>query len=1317
MSTLTQARPAGELSTIRSVGGILPPDVLAAVASGVLPGLDAADYHLEVSPREAANRAWSVLLGAWASYRDAMAARPEGGPAVALTRERWSLIVMRELGFGRVPVTPAGGIVADGRSWPVSHCADARVPVHLLGWDVPLDRRTRGMPGAADKAPHAMVQELLNVSDQYLWAIVCNGSHLRLLRDSTSLVGPSYVEVDLETIFSTEAFADFVVAWLICHQSRFEPSGPEAAPSSCWLERWREHAAEVGARALGALRTGVHDAVEILGSGFSAHRANAELRSELESGRLSGEDYERALLRLVYRLLFCFVAEDRDLLLSPDAPAEVAARYRDWYSTARLRRMAVRRAGDHHHDLWLALSLVTASLGKEEGCPQLGLPGLGGIFEPGPADLPAGLLISNRDLLAAVRRLCVTRPDPKGPRRVVDYRHLGAEELGGIYESLLEYVPRYDAATRSFSLVPVAGNDRKRSGAYYTPSALTESLLDTALGPLVERAARSADPSAALLALTVCDPACGSGHFLVAAARRIANRLAQVWAEGDEPTLAEHHAALHEVVSRCCYGVDVNPLAAELAKVSLWLEGLQAGAPLGLLDSHIKVGNALLGTTPALLADGLPESAFSPIEGDDRKHAGSLKARNAKQKAGHGDLFSSSGITVDTGALASRAAEIERMSARSLADVHVAARRLRELDTSPEARRARLVADAWCAAFVLPKAPGLPELTQADLVRLGEAEPAGGSPLAEAIEAVAARYRFFHWHLEFPAIFDREGGGFDCVIGNPPWERVKLQEQEWFASRLPSIAEAPNAAARKKLIEALVHERPALHADFLAARRQAEGESHLIRNSGRYPLAGRGDINTYAVFAEHDRNLLSGTGRLGVILPTGIATDATTQYFFKDLVTKRSLVSLYDFENALPLFEGVHRSFKFCLLTLSGVASPVTSASFAFFAHHPDDLQRPGVCFELTPEEITLLNPNTGTCPVFRSRRDAEITLGIYRRHPVLVKKDDPDGNPWGVSFMQGLFNMTTDSGLFRTAQQLEAKGWELDGNTYRRGGEVMLPLYEAKMVHHYDHRWATYDDGDVRDVTEEEHADPDFTVLPRYWAEEGEVNEKLASRWDRDWLIGFRDICRSTDERTLICAAIPRTAIGNKLPLLLPSRSAAILLAAVLASFVVDYVARQKLGGTTMNFFYLEQLSVLGPDICARRCHWSAKWLLQDWFEDRMDELIYTSWDMGPAALALGDDGPPFRWDPGRRAVLRAELDGAMFHLYGIERADVDYILGTFPIVNRNDVKQYGEERTRRLVLDAYDRIATAIETGEPFQSALDPPPGQGPRHPEVGQ
>lgn len=1036
---------------VRIEGGVIPSSLLGRVADAKTAGVDGlggVDYGLAQGEavREAANRVWAYLRTVWAGYRTALADLPESDRATTLTRERWLLIVLDQLGFGRLPV--GRGIEVDGKQFPVSH-AWGPVPIHLLGGRIDLDRRTAGVAGAAGQAPQSMVQELLNRSGEHLWALLSNGSTLRLLRDSTSLVGSAYVEFDLEAIFDGELFSDFLVMFTLLHSTRLAVRDDAIGADSCWLEAWRATAVEAGTRALDQLRVGVVEAIETLGTGFLSHPANAELRAKVETDEISLADYNHALLRVIYRLLFTFVAEDRGVLL--DAAAEVDARQRfvDYFSTERLRRVARKRRGGRHGDRWKALNLIWSGLGDPAGRPELGLAGIGGLYEPGPLDFLAIAELSNESLLGAVRSLSLVAEKGSGLTRVVDYRSLDSEELGSIYEALLEYVPQWDAANRRYHLASAAGNSRKTTGSYYTPTSLIETLLDSALDPVIDQARKgvtsSDDAVSALLALTVCDPACGSGHFLVGAARRIAKAVAAARTGDPEPPPEQVRSALREVIGTCIYGVDINPLAAELAKVSLWLEALEPGRPLAFLDAHIKVGNTLVGATPALLDAGLPQEAFKPIEGDDKKVVSMLAKQNKNESGGQGSLFGLDEVRTNNRDLVEQARGLTG-AALSLADTHVQQQRLKQYVMSNAYRDAKRHADAWCAAFVWPKtadAVTCPTNGTLDSIRNGKID----AEVDAEIDRLASEYRFFHWHLEYPYLFPTERlesdgtlneatgwyGGFSVVLGNPPWERVKLQEQEFFASSDPEIANAPNAAARKRLIKALPETQPALYDAFVAAKRRAEGESHLLRNSGRFPLAGRGDINTYAVFSEGNRTIVGERGRLGIIVPTGIATDATTQYFFRDLVETGALSSLYDFENRKPLFEGVDSRFKFCLLTLAGRSYRESAADFAFFAHDPTDLKKDDVRFSLTPEEITLLNPNTGTCPVFRSRRDAEITLGIYRRVPVLINENDPiNGNPWGIRFMT-MFHMSNDSHLFHTRDELEADGWTLNGNVYER--------------------------------------------------------------------------------------------------------------------------------------------------------------------------------------------------------------------------------------------------------------------------------------------
>ncbi|MFC9861999.1 MULTISPECIES: Eco57I restriction-modification methylase domain-containing protein [unclassified Streptomyces] len=1363
--------------TVTTVGGLLPYDLLVRIKEGKeQSGSKPSDYRLFAkgeSVRDAAERSWSYLCGVWAAYQDALArdgADDDAGVhAIGLTTERWLLPLFEQLGFGALAAAPVDGLPAHdlAKHFPVSH-QWAQVPVHFTGWNVPLDRRT---PDVTPQAPQSMVQEYLNRSgDRTLWGVLSNGRQLRLLRESASLTGAAFIEFDLRAIFEGKRSDDFVLLWRLLHRTRFE--GSPAA--SCPLEKWRSEAIDSGTRALKELRKGVEKALSVIGSGLIAHPENAALREALRSRSTSVRDLHPALLRLAYRLLFLFVTEDRGLLLDPDAADEPRETYEKYFSTRRLRRLA-RRSGTPHGDQWAALNLVLKGLGESGGRPQLALPALGGLFEPTDVDRRLdGLSLTNESLYEAVRALSQIHDAKLGRPRWVDYRHLGADELGSVYESLLELEPRQDE-DGSYVLKKLDGNDRKTSGSYYTPSPLIDCLLDSALDPVIDRAVRSGttaeEREKALLALTVCDPACGSGHFLVAAARRIARRLAEIRTDDPEPSAEDVRHALRDVISRCVYGVDLNPMAVELAKVSLWIEAMEPGRPLTFLDAHIKHGNGLLGTTPKLLSEGLPDEAFKVLEGDDSKTVRNLKARNASERgrwlaavrkgAAQDALFSEEhAIAVSNAMLEKATSAITAAPSMVLEDVQEQARAYRELTTSKDYLRARRLADAWCAAFVWQKDAVVspPPLTTDSLLALDAPDASEKLPdgTVDQVAALRKAYRFFHWHLEFPEVFRAPAdlaapgvdewtgwkGGFSCVLGNPPWETLEFKMEEHFATSAPEIAKAANQAARQELIDGLaVSEEEAdreLHAEYVADKRMNDGYSHLARWSGRFPLSARGKLNTYPLFAEAASHGIAPDGRFGLVLQTGIATDATTAPFFSDLVRSKRLVSFLDFKNeAFILSRDVHHSVRFALLTVAGRHEQVQEASFAFGTWYMEDL--PERRFAMPVEEILLVNPNTGNLPVFESRRDAEITFGIYRQVPILLKEPDEDGkggsNPWGLSFRQGLFNMSTDSKLFRRKEQLEGEGWELKGNIFTNpsDGRRYLPLYEAKMLHHYDHRLGTYEGqteaqanmGTLPRVTPEQHDDPDFAPLPRYWVPEFDMDSgkrdkkgnrimwpgvaaRLAEReWWHGWVMGWRDIARSTDTRTTMATVLPPYGVGHTNPLMFPSDAeSAAVLQACLSSYVFDYVIRQKIAGTHLTYGYLYQLPVPSQSDFVD-APGGNKWLI-----DRVVELSWTSRDMDALAKDLGYTGTPFRWEANRREQLRTELDAALFHLYGVSRDDVEYVMDTFPVVKREDEAVHGTYRTRDLILDAYDRMEEARSTGGAYQTLLDPPPGHGPRH-----
>ncbi|WP_214407391.1 Eco57I restriction-modification methylase domain-containing protein [Pseudonocardia lacus] len=1324
-------------SAVYTVGGLLPADMLVRIAEGKdVDGARPADYRVigSRSVQDEAERHWEYLRSVWAELRNRLPRAPEAEVPVDATGtavSQWLLPLFSELGFGALTALGAAGITSDDgvKTFPVSH-RWTHVPVHLMAWQTTLDARVGGAVPA-----QSLLQECLNRTEAHLWGIVSNGRQLRLLRDSNALATAAYVEFDLEAIFDGELFSEFVLLYRLLHVSRFAVA-EDAAPSACRLEKWRGEAITSGARALDQLRTGVQDAITTLGTGFLRHPDNTALRENVDVTALHA-----ALLRLVYRLLFVFVAEDRDVLHDPAADRQARDRYATYFSTARLRAHSLRRRGTAHHDLYAGLRIVLDALGDEHGRPELGLPGLGGIFDPTPADAPLdGLKLANEHLLEAVRHLARVRDAASKRWRAVDYRHLDAEELGSVYESLLELVPRHSAVDLTFELVAAAGNARKTTGSYYTPSSLIELLLDSALDPVIddavkrgEEAATGPDPSSAiveeLLSLTVCDPACGSGHFLVAAARRIAKRVAAVREGNPEPTLPAVRTALHEVIARCIYGVDLNPMAVELAKVSLWLEALEPGKPLSFLDAHLKCGNALIGVTPALLKQGIPEEAFKPIVGDDPAFARSLAKQSANAQM---SLLDMAEVRVSNVGAAYGLQTIFTAPADTLADVHKQAERYAELEASPEYRAAELTADAWCAAFLWRKTPDAPQpITQDVFLALQHPEEAERLTGTRAeIARLRGQYRFLHWHLAFPEVFtvssraagvdEQTGwaGGFSCVVGNPPWETLQLEDKQFFAAHgRDDIADAKNAAVREKLIRRLEEEAPVLAADYRDAQRGAGALTHFVRG-GRFPLTATGKINTYSVFAETFRTIVGPEGAAGIITPTGLATDKTTAPFFADILRAKRLLAFYDFENEGKIFPEVHNQFRFAATAVSGRQWIADRSRLAFYTRHVEDV--PERRFELAPDEVLAINPNTGTLPMFRTRTDAEVTLGAYRRHPVLIR-DAGARNPWSLSFSQGLFNMASDAGLFHQPEVLVDA--DFDGWSYHRAADEHLPLYESKMLGHFDHRFSTYRDateaqlnkGTLPRLTAEQHNDPDMEPLARYWVARPVVTKALAGRWDRDWLLGWRDITNASNERTFVPSVLPASAVGHKFPLAFPTDPThGPLLHAVWSSLAFDYISRQKLSGTGMTYFIVKQLACPTPATFAEPTPWQPTGSLAEWIVPYVLELSYTSWRLKPYAQEMHDDGPPFRWDPKRRALLRADLDAAFLHVYGLTRPEAEHVLDSFFVVRKYEERDHGEYRTRRLVLDAYDRMAAAMNGGPAWTPLADVPAGLGPRHPD---
>ncbi len=1132
-----------------------------------------------------------------------------------------------------------------------------------------------------------------------------------------------------------------------------------------------------------------------------------------------------AALIFLYRLLFILYAEDRNLLPVNDD------RYDDYGLRKRVRddiaaRMDARDAfSDVATNYYGRLANLFTLI--DRGDPSIGLPPYnGGLFAPDAAPLLESVKLSDAVIAPIIYALSHTRTAPKAEaaRPFVNYRDMSVQQLGSIYERLLEREP-VPGADGALTLRPNP-YARKDSGSFYTPQELVDLIVEKTLEPLVEERLRAfeakaaqlkrdrrpkadrlkelqaLDPAVAALDLKILDPAMGSGHFLVTAVDYLSDYIADLveyvpgvpaWLADDGSEayvspLVARIAALRQdilrrakasrwtidaaqltdqaiirrmVLKRCIYGVDKNPLAVELAKVSLWLHSFTVGAPLSFLDHHLRCGDSLLGLR------------VSEAVGELRQRGGFFvqSAVSGAEAATEGmkniELLSDADVS-EVRKSASLFVEVEETTAdlRGLLDVLCGLRWLtagmkkKERETfeaplletldrhhgdpfkllahGPDAlssqadgsgaesplsprERARVRGNPSASAsldsgFHRSDEPQAAPSSGSAGSHGTSAQPAPAPEFAHLwrqARAIADRENFLHWEVAFPGVWAQwqdahPAGGFDAVIGNPPWDRIKLQEVEWFATRAPELARAPTAAARREAIKGLRAQGDPLAAEFDAAKARADGLGKLVRASGHYPLLGGGDVNLYSLFVERALRLVKADGLVGLLTPSGIYADKTAARFFQSVSTRGRVAGLYDFENRRlgtdlpPFFPDVDSRFKFCALIVGGAQRRFPETECAFFLHDKKTIADTDRCFPLTPEDFARVNPNTGTAPVFRTRRDADITRAIYARHPVLVDRSDgTECKTWPVKYVR-MFDMANDSHLFRTAAELDEAGfYPVERNRWKKVNEVYLPLYQGRMIHQFDHRAnsvrvnpeSIHNPYLSEETTEKQHSDAGFLSQSQYWVHAAQVEQTVPA--SRGYALGFRDIARPTDARTMIAASIPQVGCGHTLPTLLPyekglSAGNTACLLANLNSFVFDYVVRQKVQGTHLTWYTVEQLPVIAPDAYDRKFgETTARTLVRD----HVLKLTYTAHDLAPFARDLGYAGPPFIWDEEKRRHLRARLDACYFHLYGITRNDAAYILSTFPIVQRQDQAAFGSFRTQNLIL-AYMNALAAGDT-----------------------
>lgn len=1345
------------------------------------------DFGMDISVSSAIDYVWSSLRNDWNFYKERANNERLVNKDPYGTRRARDLMERLFQSLGYSLDRQATNIEVAGTNYDISYtCHDlGKMPFIIIGEGISadgsidtldkcsLDYRAKG--GMRKKSAHATMLEYLNATEN-VYGIISNGQILRIIRNSGQLVKLTYIEFDLRRMLEEDKYTEFCLMFRLLHASRFRTSGDEP----CVMERWFNMSIESGNRIRNGLSRAVQTTMETIGNAVltSEGEGNNALREAFANGTMDATQLNKELIHFIYRLLFLFIIEDRGLVYqipdSPDAPdykqlCQWQDIYKKFYAASRLRHLSelAYLKQRQYSDLWQGLMDTFHLFEPDTFGEKLGIKPLGGVlFGTETLHWLKQCQVSNKDLLAAFSALNEFE-DERQQKVKINYTSLDVEEFGSVYEGILEMHPfvQPGVAASDWQFGFVGGLDRQSTSSYYTRPDLVQNLIKTTLEPVIKEkiAAQTTteEKVKALLNMKVCDAASGSGHIVLAMARTIAWYICTLRTGEDNPASLDYRQALREVISHCVYAVDYNPDAVELCKVVLWIEGYCAGKPLSFLDHHIRCGNSVLGVSDLqMLIDGVPDKALTAEDKDTLKALKKLNQEATKGANGYSDnepmlgLEDSFGVENLSAAqigLADKIRFINHLPEETLEEEIIKQERWKELMESARVDCLRRACDIYTYAFyktvkrdeLIDEDGGvngiyrleaevpytktvmrvLQEISAMECLEKGKPLPTYYRQLSAdfktEVKRMADEQRFFHWCVEFPEVF-AANKGFDVMCGNPPWDKIKVEDKKWFESHnRADIVNVGTASQRKEAIETLQTSDPTLYKEYAKALADAEALSRFVRLSGRFDLTATGDIDLYPMFAE--LCLSFSKEAWGLVLPTGIAVNDSNKAFFSKLINENRLVSIYSFENEEKLFE-IHHSFKFCLLTCCSQKDTPHSVSGGFYLRRVDHLLDPRRIYTLQTSDFARLNPNTKTCPVFRTSRDAKLTAKIYRNSTILYNEVTGE-NPWNVKFAR-MLDMSNDSYLFRTYAQLTELGATLNGNTFTTvDGETYVPLYEGKMIWHYNHHYGSWPiEGErpnsINTPSEDELANPDSCIMPWYWVPLAAVKDRLMKydrdgnvvwEWKHKWLFAFRDVTNAMTERTFIIAPIPDAkGVGHTATLLYAERGCmpGASLYGMMSSLIFDYTTRQKIGGTHASINYVKQFPVLTPDQIPSTMQWQ--------IVKRVAELCYFNHDMDGWASELWDEmneeqraelpqlgaQQPWIYNPERRAILQAELDAIFAHLYGLNTEDLRYILDpedvcgkgcineTFRVLKDNEQRQYGEYRTKRLVLEAWNKF-----------------------------
>jgi len=1268
-------------------GGLLAPDFLNKVAHLDAAEQTEADYDVPrgLKLRDEIGRYWKIAQNLWQDFA-AKRARTDVNAHAVTVKDFLEPLLRHALCFSDLKAV--GQVTLDERLFPIGFAAgDGRVPVVLAAHDQSLDKPdTRFGDGVRRRSPFLLAQEYLNASEGALWAVVGNGLKLRILRDNASLTRPAYIEADLEGIFSEGLYPDFTVLWLLAHASRFGKVGSESA--DCPLERWRNTAQEDGIRARDRLRVGVTEALRSLGTGFLAHPANAELRHRLEAGELSTQAYFEQLLRLIYRFIFLATIEDRELVFAPEAGAEAKARYLAGYSLARLRQLAARRRSyDRHADLWQVLTITFSGLSK--GQPALGLPALGGLFAAGQCpDLDAAQ-VDNAALLSALFSLCFFRDGAALSR--VNYRDMDSEELGSVYESLLELVPEVDAVSAKWSFRFAGderneqGSARKFSGSFYTKDVLVQELLNSTLEPLIEKTLTE-NPTApvnALLSLTLCDPACGSGHFLLGAARHIADRIAKLTSVDGNLLAGNYRQALRDVISHCVYGVDKNPLAVELARTALWLEAFCPDKPLSFLDHRIRSGDAAIGILEtAHLELALDDAAFVTQYGDDEDVVEKLKRKNREARASiFQNIERASRVSAFDFATEGLSRNLDVLPEETIEQVQDKARVFETYKAELQKNPIKLGCDMVVAAYFAKKSTKTSELvpTTADVWRVLNGQPARTGVLTFT-EQVMTQVNPFHWKLYFSEVFSR--GGFDLVLGNPPWASMSPDLKRFFSPIVPEVRFLPKDEQETLMKRLLEHE--ATNQSWQAYCRDLYCQAMFIKKSGRYTMLapgnlGKGDFNIYRMLVETAFGIARPGAYLSQLVPENFYNGANAASLRKNFFECATLQKLYGFENRKHVwFDDVHASAKFCLYVAKKEGT-TTQFQALFNVTSEERLRKAKDSQMIVPVSLVKeFSPDALAIMEFAGEKDAAICRKMYERYP-----------KFGVQ-LDGLPNRRYMCEMHMGNDRDE---FEADS--------AGLPLFEGRMISDFDYRAKGYVSGRGRAAVWKDFRfeSGEKSIQPQWYVAASQIPVKIAGRESR-YRIGFCDVGSPTNERSLTAAMIPPNSLcGHSVPTIEFDRggvSYMMVWLAIANSLTMDFVVRKKVS-LHMTFTLVDSLPfprALPEDLFFEL---SRRAIFLTCAGDEMSELLKLYMKEDPRYF----QNPEMAVCQQVRGRVKAEIDALVAsQVFGLTRDEMRFILDpketegeeceteTFRVLKNSEMREFDEYRTRRLVLEAWDRL-----------------------------